>query len=183
MRAILISASLTLTLAPIAGAQEREVPNCVTTRAEVEQLWCQGGEAFVRQTSQGFAASITPYRRALQLEKKHRVLSHDAWLVLVDNLGMAYGVTGEIDEAREVLEYGIAQEPGYPLFYYEMACVYAETGDRAMVLEYLRRAFERRANVIPGVAMPDPESDDSFQKFMDDPAFVAALRNLPGRGR
>jgi len=180
LRLAAMSASLAITATTPARAQEAGVPHCATTKLEVERLWCEAGAAFVQQD---FARAIGPYSRALDLEKKERVLGRNAWLVLIDNLGMAYGITGDLAMARAVFEYGISKAPNYPLFYYNMACVYAESDDQAKSIDYLKRAFAFRKIMIPGETMPDPATDDSFQRFMNDKAFVTALKALPGRGR
>jgi len=179
LRLVAISAVLAIATTTPANAQDAGVPHCATTKIEVERLWCEGSAAFVQQH---FAEAIGPYRRALELEKKQRVLGRNAWLVLIDDLGMAYGITGNLIRAREVFEYGISKEPNYPMFYYNMACASAESGDQAKSIDYLKRAFALRKNVIPGETMPDPATDDSFQRFMNDKAFVSALKSLPGRG-
>ena len=40
--------------------------------------------------------AIPPYQKALDLEKKERKLERTFWILLVDNLVMAYGITGDI---------------------------------------------------------------------------------------
>src|SRR5215216_5018376 len=64
-----------------------------------------------------YAKSIEPYQKALELEKKERKLERKFWILLVDNLGIAYGMTGDIKSSFSVFEYGISVEPKYPLFY------------------------------------------------------------------
>jgi tetratricopeptide (TPR) repeat protein len=125
-----------------------------------------------------FQAAIPPYQKALDLEKQDRKLSDAIWKVLVDNLGMAYGITGNLDKAKETFEYGISKAPDYPMFYYNMACTYAEKENMDKAIDYLKLAFDRRENMIPGEKMPDPATDDSFQRFMKDPKFLAALKEL-----
>jgi hypothetical protein len=49
--------------------------------------------------------------------------------VLVDNLGMAYGITGDLKKASEIFEYGLSKDDTYPMFYYNLACTYAEMND------------------------------------------------------
>ncbi len=178
-----MAAVAVLAAAPLARAQGGDVPNCPSARLEVERLWCQGGAAFIEHTPASYAKSIEAYERALDLEKRNRVLGRNAWLVLIDNLGMAYGISGNIAKAREVFEYGVSKEPGYPMFYYNLACAAAEAGDEAKTIDYLKRAFALRANVIPGESMPDPATDDSFGRFMHDAAFVTAIKALPRGAR
>ncbi len=59
-----------------------------------------------------------------------------------------------------------------------MACVYAERNDQANAIAYLKKAFEYKANVIPGEKMPDPRTDDSFQRFLKDEKFRKFLDTL-----
>ena len=98
--------------------------------------------------------------------------------MLVDNLGMSYGLTGKLSNARETFEYGITQDPEYPLFYYLLACTYGEMGKMEESLEQLRLAYKYKANVISGESLPDPLKDDSFRKFVRDKKFVAAVHEL-----
>jgi tetratricopeptide (TPR) repeat protein len=123
------------------------------------------------------------YQRTLDAEKQTRTLSKIMFQVLVDNLGMAYGISGDLEKSRSVLEYGISQDPDYPLFYYNMACYYGELGRRDEAIEQLRKAYARKAHVIPGEGgIPDPLEDSSFTKFKRDRNFidaVAELKRLP----
>ena len=91
---------------------------------------------------------------------------------------MAYGITGDLDKAKETFEYGISKDADYPMFYYNMACTYGEKDDMDKTIEYLKLAFDRRENMIPGENMPDPATDSSFQRFMKDEKFKAALKEL-----
>jgi tetratricopeptide (TPR) repeat protein len=125
-----------------------------------------------------FKKAIPPYQKALDLEKAHRTLDKNLWFVLVDNLGMSYGITGDLKKAKEVFEYGISEEPEYPLFYYNMACTYAEMENMEKAIEYLKLAFERKENRIRGEEMPNPATDSSFERFMKNDKFLAALQEL-----
>jgi len=113
-----------------------------------------------------YSRAIPPYEKALALEKQERQLEQNYWRVLVDNLGIAYGITGKLQEAKAVFDYGISQEPDYPLFHYNLACAYAEMGDAEKATASLRTAFQHKANMIPGETMPDPRQDSSFQPLM-----------------
>lgn len=115
--------------------------------------------------------AIGPYQKALDLEKQQRQLSQNYWRVLVDNLGMAYGITGDLQHAEDTFNYGVSQDPAYPLFYYNLGCVAAERGDMHKTMDFLGKAFARKANSIPGEEMPDPRKDDSFQRFMSNGEF------------
>ena len=125
-----------------------------------------------------FERAIGPYQKALDLEKENRTLDKTIWRVLIDNLGMAYGITGDLDKAKHTFKYGISKDPDYPLFYYNMACTYGEMKDMDNAIEYLELAFDRRENIIPGERMPNPATDSSFKHFMKDDKFRAALKGL-----
>jgi hypothetical protein len=92
---------------------------------------------------------------------------------------MAYGMRGDLKKAQEIFEYGLAHDSAYAMFYYLMADDYAEADDERMTIVYLQRAFKRRENVIAGETLPDPMTDDSFQRFTQDSLFRAAVKNLP----
>jgi hypothetical protein len=127
------------------------------------QLFRKGSFYFM---SQQFKESIAPYQQALDIEKVSPSLERKFWYVLVDNLAMAYGITGDLTNSQKVIEYGISKDSNYPMFYYNMACVAAEKGDMAGAEANLKLAYDRRANVLEGETLADARTDDSFQKFM-----------------
>src|ERR1700722_20100026 len=127
------------------------------------QLFRKGSYYFM---SQQYKESIAPYQQALDLEKTTPSLEKKLWYVLVDNLTMAYGITGDLVNSQKVIDYGISKDPNYPMFYYNLACVAAEKGDMAGAETNLKLAYDRRANVLPGETLADARTDDSFQKFM-----------------
>ncbi len=155
-----------------------EIPACGAARDSVVVLWCQGGAAWLRKDVKG---AIDPYSRAFAMEKRKRSLGQTAWRVLLDNLGMAYGMTGELEKSQQLFEFGVAQDPDYPLFRYNLACVFAEREDWQASIRYLGQAFARKANMNHGEEMPDPWTDDSFQRFMRNPQFTAALTKIRPR--
>lgn len=122
--------------------------------------------------------SIEPYQKALDLEKKDPKLEKNFWRVLVDNLGMAYGITGDLNRAKDTFEYGVSQDGSYPMFYYNLACAYAEMNDLDDAMANLKTAFENKQNGIPGEGMPDPRQDDSFQRFMKNEEFRKLANSL-----
>src|SRR5438552_6590426 len=113
-----------------------------------------------------YKGAIGTYSQALELEKVNAKLDKTLWYVLIDNLGMSYGITGDLQEAKETFDYGVSKDPTYPLFYYNLACTYAEMNDAAKAGSYLKKAFDYKANALPGETMPDPRTDDSFKKLM-----------------
>ena len=64
-----------------------------------------------------YPASIAPYQKALDLEKENPQLSKDNWHITIDNLSIAYGISGDLQKSQETIDYGISKDPNYPLFY------------------------------------------------------------------
>ena len=125
-----------------------------------------------------FKKAIPPYQKAFDLEKVKPSLNKTLWRVLIDNLGMSYGITGDLKKAKETFEFGLSKDPKYPMFHYNMACTYAEMNDVDHAILYLKQAFEYKENMIKGEPMPDPSTDSSFQRFLKNDKFVKALRGL-----
>lgn len=138
--------------------------------------YLQEGSAFYM--NRDYKGAIKPYQKALDLEKQERKLERKFWIVLVDNLGMAYGITGDIKSSFAVFDYGISVEPTYPLFYYNMACGYGELGDEDNAIKWLRPAFKHKANMLMGTRFPNPETDSSFAKFRDSDKFKKAIAEM-----
>ncbi|HKF23216.1 MAG TPA: tetratricopeptide repeat protein [Candidatus Angelobacter sp.] len=136
------------------------------------------GQASRFFTQQNYEAAADMYQKALDLEKQKRTLNATLFRVLLDNLGMSYGLTGKLPKAKETFEYGIAQDPEYPMFYYNLACAYGEMGKMDESLTQLRLAYKYKANMIAGESFPDPMKDDSFRNFVKDKRFVDAVQQM-----
>ena len=135
----------------------------------------QGSKLYLQQNYTEAAAS---YQKALDLEKQKRILSKDYFRVLVDNLGMSYGISGKLPQAKATFEYGLTQDPEYPMFFYNLACTYGEMDKMNEALTQLRLAYKYEANAIAGEGMPDPLKDDSFRHFVGKEEFVKAVREM-----
>ena len=77
------------------------------------------GNAFYLQKN--WPRAIQQYEKALDLERDRKALPQAQWRVLVDNLGMAYGRSGDLPKATQMFEFGITQDPEYPMFHYNLA--------------------------------------------------------------
>jgi tetratricopeptide (TPR) repeat protein len=135
-------------------------------------------EGSVWYVTRDYKKAAKSYQKALDLEKQERKLEKDIWIMLVDNLGIAYGITGDFKNSFKVFEYGIKEEPTYPLFYYNMACGYGEQADEDNAIKYLRMAFKYRENMIKGEYLPDPMTDGSFAKFRKSEKFRKAIAEM-----
>ncbi|ULA63528.1 MAG: membrane protein of unknown function [Nitrospira sp.] len=125
-----------------------------------------------------YARAIPWYRSALEMEKISRRLPVVYWRVLVDNLGMAYGLTGRLAEAKAMFEYGLRSDPQYPMFHYNLACTYAEMNAPDEAMRSLAVAFRYRQYGNPGEGLPDPRTDSSFQRYLSRPDFRLLLDRL-----
>jgi tetratricopeptide (TPR) repeat protein len=141
------------------------------------RLFQEGSRYFIAHQ---YREAIAPYQKALEIEKNTPTLDKNLWRVLIDNLSIAYGITHDLTSAREALTYGVSKDPDYPLFYYNLACVAAEKGDLPDTENYMKLAFERRDNLIPGETFPDARVDDSFQKLLLQKEFRQFLNSLYG---
>jgi tetratricopeptide (TPR) repeat protein len=140
-------------------------------------LFQEGSRYFIAHQ---YREAIRPYQKALEIEKSTPTLDKNHWRVLIDNLSVAYGITHDLTSAREALTYGVSKDPDYALFYYNLACVAAEKGDLPDTENYMKLAFERRENLIPGETFPDARVDDSFQKLLLQKEFRQFLNSLYG---
>jgi tetratricopeptide (TPR) repeat protein len=134
------------------------------------------GSYFFRENNHKEA--IKHYKRALDREKVKQELSNDYWLILVDNLGMSYGISGDFANAKSTFEYGLSIRPTYPMFYYLLACNYAEQNDLDNSLKNLKLAFKYKDNMIKGEVMPNPAQDTSFKQFLNEKRFSDFLKSL-----
>lgn len=130
-----------------------------------------------------YSKAIVHYEKVLGREKAHPTLNQTTFRVLIDNLGMAYGMSGNLARAKETFGYGVSRDPTYPLFYYNLACTFGEMNDLKVAKENLILAFKYRDNFIAGETMPDPRQDSSFQRFMNDEEFRKFLESLLSPGK
>ena len=149
-------------------------PEAVTENSSMD-LFQEGTKAYF---AKDFKKATEIYRKALDLEKKDPKLEKKWWFVLIDNLSMAYGISGDIKNSREVIEYGISKEPTYPLFYYNNACGYGEENNEAKAIENLRLAYKYKGNMLEGETIPEPTTDSSFKNLMKSDSFKKAVENM-----
>src|SRR5215831_11107728 len=145
---------------------------------ETMQLVAQASAAYLKRD---YKKSIQLYSKVLDLEGKQATLDKNIWRVVVDNLGMSYGISGDNKKAKEVFEYGLSKDGAYPMFYYNLACAHAEMNDLDNAIKNLRLAFNYKANVIPGEQMPDPAGDDSFARFLSNSRFRKLLEEISSK--
>ncbi len=114
------------------------------------------------------------YLQSIPSDKVHQTQRR----IATDEMGMALGMSGDVDGARKVFQEAIQTDPDYPLYYYNLACADAEQGKAGDAKIHLQQAFDRRANTIPGETFPDPTKDDSLVKLKKDKDFWAFVETL-----
>src|SRR5580658_10524064 len=88
-----------------------------------KRRWISFARAAAITSPANFGAQLGAIRQPWTWKKKNPQLDHTTWRVLVDNLGMAYGITGDLSHAEDTFNYGRSKDPAYPMFYYNLACV------------------------------------------------------------
>jgi hypothetical protein len=124
--------------------------------------------------------SIAPYRSALDLERRQRRLDVGSWRMLVENLSNAYGAADDLAAAKEVIEYGLQQDPTYGLFHYTRARLHAASNDLDSTVASLEKAYQYRdvpdkANLM-SFHYYDPRYDRVFDRFKEDEKFKRVLK-------
>jgi tetratricopeptide (TPR) repeat protein len=120
--------------------------------------------------AQNYASAAVYYQRALDTLSAGAA-NLNARRFLTDQLSMSYGTSGDMTRSRKINEEAIVQDPAYPIYYYDLACADAEEGKADAARTHLQQAFDRRQNVLPGEAFPDPATDDLFARLKDDKGF------------
>jgi tetratricopeptide (TPR) repeat protein len=156
---------------PSAGAQPSKTSRDTVSAA----LYEDGNTAFINGDC---PRAIIYYRQLFDREKAKRSLSPAAWRTFINNFGMAYGVSRKLDNAEEIFRYGISKDPKYPLFYYNLACVYGERNDLKHSIEYLKIAFRIKARTGSREMLPNPLSVDPFRNFYDNKTFIDAVTKM-----
>ena len=71
------------------------------------------GNIYYRQKN--YKKAATQYANALELEKQKPSLPRNTWIVLVDQLGMSYGISGDLAQSKQLYEWAVIKEPEYPM--------------------------------------------------------------------
>jgi len=98
--------------------------------------------------------------------------------IVTDQAGMAYGISGQYGKARPIFEAGVATDPEYPMYYYNLACADAGENKLEAAKAHLEQAFAHKAGINPGEPLPDPTKDDSFLPYKGNTGFWGALQRM-----
>jgi tetratricopeptide (TPR) repeat protein len=131
---------------------------------------------FYYQVFKSYESAAVYYQRVLDTFPVQA--SRNDRRVIIDQLSMSYGISGDLKKSRAVNEDAIKSDPGYPLYYYNLACADAEQGKVKDAQMHLQQAFERKGNLIAGEKMPDPAKDDSILKLKKNKEFWDFVQGL-----
>lgn len=134
-----------------------------------------GGYFFAKNN---YADAARYYQQALDMETKAPALDKTSYEIMVDELAASYLASHDLQNARAALQHGIARYPGYPLFYYSMAAVFAELDRMDDCIAQLRAAYQRKDGIIAGEGFPNPSTDEYFRKYLKEEKFKKALREM-----
>ncbi len=148
-------------------------PGTANTSGKTSQDYLDEGNIAFK--AKDYKAAIAPYEKALDLEKQEQKLQKKWWFILIDNLTLAYGISGDNKNAKATAEYGISKDATYPLFYYNLADTFGEDGDEDNAIKNIRLAYKYKSNLLAGESIPDAANDSSFKKFKDSAKFKQAL--------
>jgi tetratricopeptide (TPR) repeat protein len=124
--------------------------------------------------------AIAAYRDALEADRRLRVLGRDELRIVINNIGISYGESGQLATARDWFAQAVRDDGEFPLLYYNLACAFAEVGNLNGALDNLRAAWKRRGNMIEGEFLPDPRLDTSFGPFHNEPRFLSLMDEFYG---
>lgn len=125
-----------------------------------------------------FPTAAEQLQKALDMEKQKRTLGRDDFRLLVDNLAVSYRFAQNQARSKETLDYGLKQDPRYPLFHYDMACYYGVEGDMGKALEELRLTYKNKSELSLSDQLADPLQEGCFGKFLKNKNFVKAVEDV-----
>lgn len=124
-----------------------------------------------RRASEALAA-------ALELEKRERRLDRASWRGLVINLVDAHAGVREIARAKEILDFGIAEDPTNPAFYLALAHYHAMRDDLDGVIASLEKVYLNREKGARAAPPPDPEINPAFERYRKNERFRKAVKAM-----
>jgi len=122
-----------------------------------------------------YAAAQEAMETALRLDAANPGLVRKQRRELQDFLALSYSYQHQYDKAIAAYKAAMAQDPLYPGFPYNLACVCALAGDRSGALAALRTALANDAKSDLGPTLPDPAADEDLKGLWGEPAFQATL--------
>ncbi len=136
------------------------------------------GKALIRQKR--YAEAAADLNLAFEMERKRRQLDAFNLRTLIGHLLDIYSATGDRARVRELLDYGVSNDPTSPIFHLGLAYYYAAQGDMDNTIAALEKAHSHRNNDrrTRGFAWIDPLSHPAFEPFRKNEKFRKAVKAL-----
>jgi len=131
------------------------------------------GHALLAQRRYSEAAEA--FRESLRLDRSSPGLGVKQRRQTADGLGLSLAFQGLLKEAADVYASALTEDPDYPSFSYNRACVLALDGRTGDALQSLVAALDADARAPGGATLPDPSLDEDFKGLRGTPRFQAAL--------
>lgn len=129
------------------------------------------------QTGRNSQAAVE-YETVLALDDHKHKYSATQRRKFIDQYGVSTALGGNLPRAKEIFEGALAKDPDYAMYNYNLACVFAEMGDLASAIPYLKKSWKHRDTLPDDVKYPDPRQDNSFRNYLNDPRFKAAVKDI-----
>ncbi len=125
-----------------------------------------------------YTKAIVFYEQALADELKLKDKKLRLWCRATERFGNTYRVIGNYEKAQEVLRKGLEFTEAHPMFFYNLALVYADLKEEDNVLENLALAIENKYLAYRKEPLPNPLEDTSFSKLMENNEFRKKVETL-----
>lgn len=127
-----------------------------------------------------YAQAAADLNIALGLEQKQRQLDDTHWRNLIALLVDLYTSTGNRARVKELLDYGVGNDPSFPLFHLGLAHHYAALGDMDNTIASLEKAYLHRNNDrrTRGWLWAEPMSHPAFASFHKNEKFRKAVKGM-----
>jgi tetratricopeptide (TPR) repeat protein len=135
-------------------------------------------KALIRQKQ--YAEALADLNTALGMERKQRQLDAAHWRKLIGHLLDIHSAAGDREQVKTLLDYGVANDPAYPVFQLGLAYYYAAQGDLDNTIAALEKAYVNRKNdrLTAGWAWIDPLTHPAFAQFKQNEKFRRAAKAL-----
>jgi tetratricopeptide (TPR) repeat protein len=136
------------------------------------------GKSLIRQKL--YAEAAAELDIALDMERKQRQLDVVAWRKLIGHLLDIHSATGDRARVKELLDYGVRNDPIFPIFHLGLAYYHAAQGDTDNTIAALEKAHSYRNNDprTRGFYWIDPLSHPAFEPFRKNEKFRKAVKAL-----
>ncbi|MEW6015507.1 MAG: hypothetical protein AB1690_09300 [Candidatus Zixiibacteriota bacterium] len=122
--------------------------------------------AMMYYSSENYDSAIVEYEKVLDREEELKKYNKYFWYIAYNNLSKSYLMAGQPDKAIEICQRGLKRDKKYPMFYYNLACVFAKEGDGSLMLENIRKAYKYKDRMLLGEIIPNPMESETFHEIL-----------------